>query len=82
MSSITTARKVVRALCDLKGTSPTIFNDRLKDGTRSVKVLGWTYEDYMLARDALDDLNIRSTIVSFPSCFKSRGIQSRLHVPN
>jgi hypothetical protein len=51
--TITNTRIIVSA-CKLvlkKGT--VIFNDKLKDGRRSVKVWGWDYPDYQQCQDML-----------------------------
>lgn len=44
-TSITTT--IVKAYCLVNGKGTFIFNDKLKDGTRSVKVWQWDARDYM-----------------------------------
>jgi hypothetical protein len=56
------AVKVVRALANATGPK-TVFNDRLVDGTRSIKVWGWQQEDYKSALRTLQNVGLRGRIV-------------------
>ena len=56
------AVKVVRALAYAGGRT-TVFNDRLRDGTRSIKVWGWQQEDYKSALRTLQNVGLRGRIV-------------------
>jgi hypothetical protein len=49
----TKTRAVARALLK-EGKGWLIFNDRLVDGTRSLKVWGWTAQDYATAKTMLE----------------------------
>lgn len=44
--------KIVRALMVLTGRNY-VFNDRLKDGRRSIKVWGWSEDEWRLCIDML-----------------------------
>lgn len=77
--------KLIRAQA---GSNRTIFNDRLKDGTRSIKVGGWTKGDYIVARKQLERAGYTAKLVEFAvgeHVWKVRGgsakgMQVRLHV--
>jgi hypothetical protein len=45
-----------RALRNMAGDHPLIFNDRLVDGTRSYKVTGWHKPRYTKAKQQLEKL--------------------------
>ena len=65
------AVKIVRALAYTSGVKPhRIFNDRLKDGTRSVKVLGWELRDYDRAMVVLRAAGINSMMVKRPKPYE------------
>jgi len=58
------AVKVLRALAYQSGVTPDrIFNDRLVDGSRSVKVWGWTHKDYVAALEVLRAAGFRGRVV-------------------
>jgi hypothetical protein len=58
------AVKVIRALAAQSGVTPDrIFNDRLVDGSRSVKVWGWTHKDYVAALGVLRAAGFRGRVV-------------------
>lgn len=50
-TSITTT--IVKAYCLVNNKGSFIFNDKLKDGTRSVKVWQWDAGDYMTVAQQL-----------------------------
>lgn len=47
---------VARGIINKTGHGTTIFNDRLVDGRRSLKVWGWSLGDYYLAKSELESL--------------------------
>ena len=59
------------------------FNDKLKDGTRSLKVLGWTLREYQMAAHILHRAGYDTKIVNHNG-YSVRGgrnyTQIRLHV--
>ena len=56
------AVKIVRAFANINGAK-TVFNDRLVDGTRSVKVWGWKREDYYAARALLHSAGLGGRVI-------------------
>ena len=70
------------------GKSRRVYNDKLADGTRSVKVRGWRKGDYMLAKSTLEAEGYEVKLVEFniPSYVwgyrggSAKGKQVRLHV--
>lgn len=65
-----------------------VYNDKLADGTRSVKVSGWLKGDYKLAKSTLEAAGYKVKLVEFdiPSYLqyyrsgRALGKQVRLHV--
>ena len=53
MQNITKTTRVATAVSKLTGRGWIKFNDKLKDGRRSLKVLGWTDDDYEQAAKLL-----------------------------
>jgi hypothetical protein len=78
----TQVAKQINETYKIKDSYRTIYNDRLKDGRRSLKVIGWNYEHYIMAQDTLKGLGYESKIVSIPYPFKHNMMRSqyRLHV--
>lgn len=65
--------KIIRAMAYADGINPDcIFNDRLKDGKRSVKVWFWSKRDYNRAKAALAAIGIKSEIRRRPSPYNDR----------
>jgi hypothetical protein len=68
------------------GKSRRVYNDKLADGTRSVKVSGWLRGDYKLAKSTLEAEGYEVKLVEFdiPSYaweyWGGKGKQVRLHV--
>ena len=70
------------------GKSRRVYNDKLADGTRSVKVRGWRKGDYKLAKSTLEAEGYEVKLVEFdiPSYVwgfrggSAKGKQVRLHV--
>ena len=83
MSNITKTRAVARMVILTNQRGHMIFNDRLTDGTRSLKVWGWLKQDYQDAKKLLETLGCRAQIVEAEK-FSPRGGRNytmrRLHV--
>lgn len=83
MRKVTQTTKVANAVIALTGRGWMKFNDRLKDGRRSLKVFGWTDDDYEQAARLLRVMGCDVDVVGF-SAFSWRGgrtyTQTRLHV--
>ena len=83
MREVSTTTKVANAVCELTGRGWMKFNDRLKDGRRSLKVFGWTYQDYQQAAKLLRVMGCEVEVKDFEQ-YSSRGgqwfTQVRLHV--
>ena len=75
--------KVARIIADCTGRGWLIFNDKLADGTRSLKVWGWRKEDYEQAKGFLEGLGCKVKLVEFTKHFaranKTKTV-TRLHV--
>ena len=58
-----------------------IFNDRLRDGRRSLKVWGWSERQYLLAKEKLEALDCTVKVVRVALRGKPPGgFRLRLHV--
>ena len=83
MRKVTQTTKVANAVIALTGRGWMKFNDKLKDGTRSLKVFGWTEEDYADAAVLLRVMGCEVELVQFAG-YSFRGgrnyTQTRLHV--
>ena len=83
MRKVTQTTKVANAVIALTGRGWMKFNDRLKDGTRSLKVFGWTSEDYENTAKLLRVMGYEVKLVQFAG-YSFRGgrnyTQTRLHV--
>ena len=55
-----------RQAANLVGRNGYMFNDRLLNGRRSLKVYGWTYEDYKKCADILKISGVYSYIKNGP----------------
>lgn len=78
---VTKTAQIARAVTAMTGRGFLMFNDRLKDGRRSLKVWGWTFKDYEMARELLTRAKCQVRVVEFDGY--SRGAvkrQIRLHV--
>jgi len=83
MRTVTQTTKVANAVIALTGRGWMKFNDKLKDGTRSLKVLGWDVEDYKKAARLLTVMGCEVKIVQFSAQSYRAGrsyTQTRLHV--
>ncbi len=83
MRKVTQTMKVATAVCELTGRGWMKFNDKLKDGRRSLKVFGWDYNDYKSAEMVLKVMGCEVEFVAFRG-YNTRGgsnyTQYRLHV--
>ena len=78
---MTKTAQIARAVTAMSGRGFCMFNDRLRDGRRSLKVWGWTAKEYETARDLLTQAGCGVTLVEFEGV--SWGMskrQIRLHV--
>lgn len=78
---MTKTAQIARAVTAMTGRGFLMFNDRLVDGRRSLKVWGWTFKDYEMARELLTRAKCQVQVVEFDGY--SRGMvrrQIRLHV--
>ena len=79
----TKTRLAARTIIEQTGRGHTIFNDKLADGRRSLKVWGWSPDEYKLAKALLEQMGCKVELESTCS-FNSRGGQwitaNRLHV--
>lgn len=74
---------IARAVIAMTGRGFMVFNDRLVDGRRSLKVWGWTDKDYETARELLTRAKCQVKVVEFDAySFRMGGTytQRRLHV--
>lgn len=81
----TLTRQVANQVCKLNGHqtwNTVIFNDKLKDGRRSLKVWGWEDSDYLLATKLLRKAGAKVSMEIFEtsSVLSLSGTQTRLHV--
>ena len=82
------ASKITQLIRAQAGKSRRVYNDKLADGTRSVKVRGWRKDDYKLAKSTLEAEGYEVKLVEFniPSYVwgyrggSAKGKQVRLHV--
>lgn len=83
MRTVTATSNIANLVIDFSGRGWLKFNDKLKDGRRSLKVLGWEYRDYKLARNLLLIHGHHAKIIEH-SGYSNRGGRSysqyRLHV--
>ena len=79
--AITLTTKVAQVVKETSGKGTTIFNDKLQDGTRSLKVWGWTRGEYFQAKQLLEQAGCTADIVEFMTrSWRARNKQIRLHV--
>ncbi len=80
MTTLTT--QAANRIINQTGIGHTIFNDKLVDGTRSLKVYGWTETQYLMAAKMLIDagckVNVRGLIRKWRN--QKCTLQLRLHV--
>lgn len=69
--AISKTMQAARAVIKKTGRGTKIFNDRLADGTRSLKVWGWTADDYALAEGLLQQQGCQTAIKQFFTTYHS-----------
>ena len=83
MRKITATTNVANFVIAVTGKGWMKFNDKLKDGTRSSKVLGWSETEYEMARKMLHTAGHDVWLVEYDG-YSVRGgrnyTQTRLHV--
>ena len=78
---VTETTRTARSIIKQMGTGRTIFNDRLKDGRRSLKVWGWNLPTYEICKQELERSGHEVELVSFPVLkYGTTKMQHRLHV--
>ena len=75
--SITVTRIVANEVCKDTGRGTVIFNDKLADGTRSLKVWGWDDLDYMCAVMRLEALGFKPKLVKTRLQYDARAGRER-----
>jgi hypothetical protein len=79
--AVTLTNKVARVVMATSGKGTTIFNDKLVDGSRSLKVWGWTRGEYFQAKQLLEQAGCQAELVEFvANKWGSIKKQIRLHV--
>ena len=79
--AITKTAKVARLVMEQSGKGTYMFNDKLANGARSLKVWGWSDAEYRKAQKLLEAQGCTVNEVVFEA--HSRGmtrIQKRLHI--
>jgi hypothetical protein len=61
----TMTRAIVNAVKLIRQRGSVVFNDKLKDGRRSVKVWGWSSEDYEYCAETLRHAGLTVKVKSF-----------------
>ena len=76
-----TISKVCRELINQTGEGTIIFNDKMRDGRRSVKVWGWKEPMYQQAKLLLEQQGCEVEIVTFWTSIRGYSRrQTRMHV--
>lgn len=78
--AITQTTRIAR---ELAGPRATIFNDRMVDGRRSLKVWGWKLHDYRECQRLLEAAGHKVEMIERnapQTYFRAAGKQIRLHV--
>jgi hypothetical protein len=73
------AAKIIRSLMTVTGQGNYMFNDRMKNGGRSIKVWGWNSRVYEEAAAILTQHGYKTKMVLTPGS-KWRSGSHRLHV--
>lgn len=77
------ATETTRIARELAGPRATIFNDKMVDGRRSLKVWGWKPHDYRECQRLLEAAGHKVELVEFETpmtYFRAAGKQIRLRV--
>ena len=82
---ITLTTKVARKIMRKQGVGSILFNDKLADGSRSLKVWGWGVAQYEKAKRKLEKKGCTVKMVQFQTYGSARfgvqgRVQTRLHV--
>lgn len=78
--AVTETTRIARKLA---GRRTTIFNDKLADGRRSLKVWGWDRFNYEICKECLEKAGHTVELVEFDTpltYWRKAGSQIRLHV--
>lgn len=78
-----TKTRLVAQLLMAQGRGTYVFNDRLVDDRRSLKVWGWGQSDYVEAKQMLEQAGCQVELVQFTARSPRSGqrySQTRLHV--
>lgn len=82
--AITKSTQVARAIIEQRKKGSIIFNDKLKDGRRSLKVWGWSSAEYLEAKRRLEAMGCEVLVMQTPQFYDCRGgvrtSNTRLHV--
>jgi hypothetical protein len=79
----TKTRLVARTVCDVTGKGHVIFNDKMADGRRSLKVWGWGEDEYYRAKAQLEVMGCTVKLVvkeRFDARWGGNLVVRRLHV--
>jgi len=80
----TLTRRVAKLVCKESGRGTVIFNDKLVDGTRSLKVWGWEDVDYATASRLIEKFGFTTKFVKTRFQYDARTGRTRrstrLHV--
>lgn len=60
--AVTKTMQIVRKLA---GKDATVFNDKMVNGDRSIKVWGWKNTDYTNAKTALEAAGLRAVLTTY-----------------
>lgn len=78
---ITLTAKVAQVVKATTGKGTKVFNDRLGDGARSLKVWGWDRGEYFQVKQMLEQAGCEAHLVEFVSArYGQRIPKVRLHV--
>lgn len=73
----TLTRRVANLVCKETGRGHMIFNDKLADGTRSLKVWGWDDLDYMTALMMIEKFGFKAELVKTRFYYDTRSGRTR-----
>jgi ABC-type proline/glycine betaine transport system substrate-binding protein len=79
----TLTTRIANTIKQASGKGTIVFNDKLKSGERSLKVWGWSDEQYTLAKAILEQLGCTVKVVEVGPCpgYRNRTKpQTRLHI--
>lgn len=80
----TQTNRIARQVIAQTGRGTCIFNDKLVDGSRSLKVWGWSISEYRMAKRLLEEAGCEANIKQFNTVNSQGGwvrkLQTRLQV--